>query len=132
MATRSGVYLIVMITKILSFVRQYLMLQDSYRIAFSNPSFEYWYLLHFEKYVGFLKDSAAVVNILKSRDYLKRYAKNIDVFRELSERQSGAIRNAGERKEELTRNGGPVICRGSNPVTTVYELVDFLNSRTTV
>lgn len=55
--------------------------KHGYKIAYSNPAFEYWYLLHFEKRSGYLKDSVAV------------------------------------------------ICWDSNPVTTVYELVEFLNSK---
>ena len=34
--------------------------KHGYKIAYSNPVFEYWYLLHFEKRNGYLKDSAAV------------------------------------------------------------------------
>ena len=36
-----------------------------------------------------------------------------------------------ERVERLTRDQVAVICRDSNPVTTVYELVEFLNSKRT-
>lgn len=32
--------------------------KHGYKIAYSNPAFEYWYLLHFEKRNGYLKDSA--------------------------------------------------------------------------
>lgn len=34
--------------------------KHGYKIAYSNPAFEYWYLLHFEKRNGYLKDSADV------------------------------------------------------------------------
>ncbi|MGN1404746.1 MAG: RloB family protein, partial [Erysipelotrichaceae bacterium] len=37
--------------------------KNGIRIAFSNPCFEYWYLLHFEKHFGFLKDCDSVINI---------------------------------------------------------------------
>lgn len=42
-----------------------------------------------------------------------------------------AIQYAKERVERLTRDQVAVICRDSNPVTTVYELVEFLNSKRT-
>ena len=45
--------------------------KHGYQIAYSNPSFEYWYLLHFEKRNGYIKDCDAVINILKSRGYLE-------------------------------------------------------------
>ena len=55
----------------------------------------------------------------------------MDVFEELQEHQSEAIQYAKERVERLTRDQLTVICRDSNPVTTVYELVEFLNSKRT-
>ena len=46
-----------------------------------------------------------------------------------SELQAEAIQYAKERVERLNRDHAAVICRDSNPVTTVYELVEFLNSK---
>lgn len=102
-----------------------------YKIAYSNPAFEYWYLIHFEKRNGYLKDSATVIDILKNKGYLENYGKSVDVFEELQEHQPEAIQYAKERVERLTRDQVAVICRDSNPVTTVYELVEFLNSKRT-
>lgn len=45
--------------------------KHGYQIAYSNPSFEYWFLVHFEKRNGHLKDSDAVIDILRSRGYLE-------------------------------------------------------------
>ncbi len=78
-----------------------------------------------------MKDSAAVIGILKSKRYLENYEKSVDVFEALQEHQSEAIQHAKERVERLTRDQMAVICRDSNPVTTVYELVEFLNSKRT-
>ena len=105
--------------------------EHGYKIAYSNPAFEYWYLLHFEKRNGYLKDSATVIDILKNKRYLENYGKSVDVFEELLEHQPEAIQYAKERVERLTRDQVAVICRDSNPVTTVYELVEFLNSKRT-
>ena len=103
--------------------------KHGYKIAYSNPAFEHWYLLHFEKRNGYLKDSSTVIDILKSKGYLENYGKSVDVFEELQEHQQEAIQYAKERVERLTRDQVNVICRNSNPVTTVYELVEFLNSK---
>lgn len=62
---------------------------------------------------------------------LENYGKSVDVFEELREHQPEAIQYAKERVERLTRDQVAVICRDSNPVTTVYELVEFLNSKRT-
>lgn len=66
--------------------------------------------------------------ILKSKGYLENCGNSVDVFEELQEHQPEAIQYAKERVERLTRDQVAVICRDSNPVTTVYELVEFLNS----
>ena len=103
--------------------------KHGYQIAYSNPSFEYWYLLHFEKRNGYLKDCDTVIGILKSKGYLENYEKSVDVFDELLPNQAAAINRAKERVERLSADQTNVISRDSNPVTTVYELVEFLNSQ---
>jgi hypothetical protein len=103
--------------------------KHGYQIAYSNPSFEYWYLLHFEKGIGYLKDCDAVVSILKNRGYLESYEKNADVFNELLPHQAEAIERAKERVKWLSADQTTLISRDSNPVTTVYDLVEFLNSQ---
>lgn len=103
--------------------------KHGYRIAYSNPSFEYWYLLHFETRNGYLKDCDAVINVLKSKGYLENYDKSVDVFDELLPHQDEAVNRAKKRAKQLTDDHTAVISRDSNPVTTVCELVDFLNSQ---
>ena len=83
--------------------------KHGYKIAYSNPAFEYWYLLHFEKRNGYLKDSATVIDILKNKGYLENYGKSVDVFEELQEHQPEAIQYAKERVERLTRDQVAVI-----------------------
>ena len=73
--------------------------KHGYKIAYSNPAFEYWYLLHFEKRNGYLKDSATIIDILKNKGYLENYGKSVDVFKELQEHQPEAILYAKERVE---------------------------------
>ena len=53
--------------------------KHGYKIAYSNPAFEYWYLLHFEKRNGYLKDSATVIDILKNKGYLEDLQKSMIV-----------------------------------------------------
>ena len=74
-------------------------------------------------------DCDAVINVLKGKGYLENYEKSVDVFDELLLHQDEAINRAKERVERLTSDHTAVMCRDSNPVTTVYELVEFLNSK---
>lgn len=103
--------------------------EHGYKIAYSNPAFEYWDLLHFEKWNSYLKDANTGIGILKSKGYLRNYRKSMDVFETLQKHQEKAVQNAKERVKRLTDDYIDVVCRDSNPITTVYELVDYLNSK---
>lgn len=100
-----------------------------YKIAYSNPSFEYWYLIHFEKRNGYLKDCDAVIDILKSKGYLPIYDKSTDVFAVLQEHQQTAVQWAKERVAQLEQDKVVMLSTDSNPATTVYALVEFLNNQ---
>lgn len=97
-----------------------------YHIAFSNPSFEYWFLLHFEEHEGYLKNSHVIIDILKSEKYLKNYEKNNDVFDVLKPHMDHAVKRAENRIHTLQKENVPVISRQSNPVTTVHCLTEYL------
>ena len=103
--------------------------KNGYKIVYSNPSFEYWYLLHFVKHNGYLKDSNAVIEQLKKKDRLEKYEKSTDVFDTLLPHQTEAIQRAKERVKQLEKDNRIVLSSDSNPVTTVYELVEYLNSQ---
>lgn len=103
--------------------------KNAYKIAYSNPSFEYWYLLHFVKHNGYLKDSNAVIEQLKKKGRLEKYEKSTDVFDTLLPHQTEAIQRAKERVQQLEKDKIVVLSSDSNPVTTVYELVEYLNSQ---
>lgn len=46
--------------------------KNGYKIAFSNPAFEYWYLLHFENHNRYIKNSASVIELLRNKNYLNK------------------------------------------------------------
>lgn len=103
--------------------------KKGYHIAYSNPCFEYWYLLHFMQQNRHFSGAGEVLRLLRSKDCLERYEKNQDVFADLQSRQSEAIRRAKERLDRLYRDHVVILSRESNPVTTVHELVEYLNSQ---
>ena len=101
--------------------------KSGYGIAFSNPCFEYWYLLHFAAYNGYINGADEVIRLLKSKDRIEKYEKNQDVFDLLLPNQPEAMKHAKKRLEQLSRDGVMVMSRDSNPATTVHELVEYLN-----
>ena len=98
--------------------------RENIKCAYSNEAFELWYLLHFEFY-----------NTAISRhDYIsrlenfigRRYQKNEPDMFELLENigsQVNAI-NWAKQLEERFNGSNPSL---ENPVTKVYQLIEFLN-----
>ena len=100
-----------------------------YGIAFSNPCFEYWYLLHFIPHNAYLRNAAEVIHLLQSRNRIEGYEKNLDVFHLLLPHQSEAVERASARLRQLSQHDIPIISRDSNPTTTVHMLVEYLNKQ---
>ena len=101
--------------------------KQGYKVVYSNPCFEYWYLLHFVRHYSHINSPDEVLRLLQSKGRLENYEKSLDVFTELLPMQNEAAQRAKERIVQLQRNGTPVLSRDSNPCTTVYELVAYLN-----
>jgi hypothetical protein len=94
-------------------------------VAFSNPNFELWHLLHFQEQNASIT-SAKTVNRLQK--YIPNYAKSMDdIYHRILERQAKAITRADGLRRRHRRNGvtDPA---DQNPSTNVDELVVYLNS----
>ena len=87
------------------------------------------YLLHFQEQTAPLADCNAAIRQLKQKDYLPQYEKNRDVYEQLLPLQEAAISRAKKRIQKLRAGNNEILCRRSNPVTTVAELVEYLKSR---
>ena len=103
--------------------------REGYRLAYSNPSFELWFLLHFVDQKAAVIDPQAAVRMLKQPGRLEGYAKNQDLYTLLKPMQEKAIERAKRRICALTEEKAEIFCRQSDPVTTVVELVGYLNSK---
>lgn len=103
--------------------------KEGYRLAYSNPAFEIWFLLHYVDQQAEVNDCQAVIHLLKQTDRLEQYEKSKDVYDELKPLQDAAIRRAKKRLNQLERDDIEVISRQSNPVTTVVQLVEYLNAK---
>ena len=96
--------------------------KEGYHLAYSNPSFELWFLLHFIYQQVEVEDCQALIRMLKQ-------PKNKDYFDVLKPLQAVAIQRAKARTEQVRSQGIEPISRQSNPLTTVWELVKYLNSK---
>lgn len=96
--------------------------KENIKIAFSNESFELWYLLHFQ----YLDTEITRADYCKKLTGLLggKYQKNdATMYQQLLPLQATAIKNAKNLHKGVAKNMLHKTC----PVTTVYELVERLN-----
>jgi len=92
------------------------------KLALSNPCFEYWYILHFEKTGRLFHKSKDVERELKT--HYSAYKKNSkDIFAVLYPRTDTAIQNA---KNVLSEKRCSEDLRKHNPSTHVHRIVEHL------
>lgn len=104
-------------------------IKEGYQIAYSNPSFEVWFLLHFNNQTTPVENCEAVIKLLKKKGRLEQYEKNKEVYEQLKPLQEAAIGRAKKRVAVLQAEHTEILSRESDPVTTVAELVEYLNSK---
>lgn len=104
-------------------------IKEGYKLAFSNPSFEVWFLLHFHNQISPIENCEAAIRLLKQKGRLEQYEKNKNVYELLKPLQATAIERANSRVSVLESEHTEIISRQSNSVTTVAELVEYLNSK---
>ncbi len=103
--------------------------KNGYRIAYSNPCFEYWYLLHYTDHAGYLEDCDAVIGQLRKKGRLPEYTKSDDLYGALLPKQPDAVRRSEKRAQAVSKEYDTILRRETNPVTNVHELVEFLNEK---
>ncbi|HEL2461034.1 TPA: RloB domain-containing protein [Streptococcus suis] len=104
---------------------------NNFGIAYSNESFELWYVLHFQ-YLDSGISRTQYINILnnifkKNSDFPEEYQKNLqNMYDLLKPLQANAIRNAKNLASRYTDESTPSPAK-QLPVTYVYKLVEELN-----
>jgi len=93
-----------------------------FRLAWSNPCFEYWFLLHFERIGRSFDRYSAVARQL--RRHVSHYTKTSDCFDQLAPRTAAAIDHSKQIHRSQWQDTPRPIDR--NPATTVHELVEKL------
>lgn len=96
--------------------------ENNIKIAYSNESFELWYILHFEYLQSALSRERYIEKLNNVLEL--RYQKNSEnMYNNLKDKQAQAIRNANK----LLHNYNPPNPAKDNPSTTVHLLVNELN-----
>ena len=89
----------------------------------SNPCIELWFLLHFEYTTAWLSNND-VINKLKK--YYPKYEKNINIFSEIKDKVSEAIKNAKKLESFQLDNNKIIGMVDANPSTEMYKIVEEL------
>ncbi len=101
----------------------FLWLKEShFDVAFSNPCFELWFLLHYREIDEPMDRFEALRRL---RKVMPEYRKTSSIFYLLIPKQGDAIRRAEQLRSRLIEDGQS---DGDNPSTSVDRLVLFLNS----
>ena len=97
---------------------------NGFEVAFSNPCFEIWILLHFKDQTRYINRDETCREI--RRNYINDYEKSQDVYPLLLDKQNIAIERAEKLKEKHERDGTDIL--EQNPCTDMYKMVIYLNS----
>jgi hypothetical protein len=92
-------------------------------VAFSNPSFELWYLLHYEYRSRRLSNEEAESEL---RKHMPDYSKSGNFNDVLKESLDMAIKNAKKLDKMHRSKDTEIVSQGSNPTSQVYLLVKFI------
>lgn len=93
---------------------------NGFNVAFSNPSFELWFLLHFTD------QNASIHRTIvdkKLKEYIPNYTKSMNVYSLIKSRQDEAINRAKVLRKMHESNKNEITC---NPSTSVDKLVENL------
>ena len=105
--------------------------KEGYHLAYSNPSFELWFLLHFVNQQTEVEDCQGIDSLARnSQNRIPRFMRRTGIaLNVLKPLRATAIQRAKVRTEQIRSQGIEPISRQSNPLTTVWELVEYLNSK---
>jgi len=93
-------------------------------LILTNPSFEYWFLLHFEKIITPFENEADIQSELKK--FHPKYKKTRIGFDVLFRRRKTAIKNSKEVLKEKHNDAEDL--RNCNPSTHVHKIVEYLQN----
>ncbi len=101
-------------------------------VAFSNESYELWVLLHFEqltKWTSRKELNSKLKKIFEDRFSIEYTKSSRDIYRYIRSFQKEAIKNAKSLVEMHKHNGKLKEHCDCNPLTTIFELVEYLNTQ---
>lgn len=96
--------------------------KEGVRVAYANPCFELWYLLHFV-YRDTHIERDDLFSLLKTKDYLGEYDKGATPVRGLLDKRGKGIESARRVAKKLMEGQGRRRTRDENPSLSLHHLV---------
>lgn len=100
-------------------------------VAISNEAYELWILLHFTPVTAHTSrvDLNKKLDVIFKKEFKIPYSKaSQDVYQLIVGLQEKAITNSKRLIESYKRDNGKIAPFSDNPLTTVYQLVEYLNA----
>ena len=97
--------------------------ENNIEIITSTPSFELWFLMHYE-YTTASFTNKSLLNRLQKHN--KKYEKNYNIYCEINNKTNKAVERAKKLINYQIENGKPVGTVDANPSTEVYKVVEDL------
>lgn len=101
--------------------------QNKIRLIYSNPCFEYWYLLHFTEWEKSIQNKELLT---KLNNYIPDYNKSLNYYEILAPYYPEAKKRAFNQKTYWIEQGASLISRKTNPLTLVNELMEYILNNT--
>lgn len=101
---------------------------ENINLITSTPTFEIWYLLHFDFTTKTYQSSKEVKKQIKNK--IDNYTENMDIFEILEDKLKQAIENANNLEKFQKNNHKNLEDESCNPYTSVHHLVNELIKRT--
>lgn len=104
-----------------------LAMENGVEFITSTPTFEYWYILHFEYTTKTYYSSQEVKNDIKKK--IKGYSESMEIYSVLKEKTDIAIKNAKKVEKHHLDLGQALDNENCNPYTAAYKVVEELIKR---
>ena len=104
--------------------------QNGIELITSTPTFEYWYILHYEYTAKKYQNSKSVKEEIKTK--ITNYSEKMNVYPIIADKTEEAIKNAKIIEKFHHDNGIEVDDEKANPHTSVYRVVEELNTKNNI
>ena len=104
--------------------------QNDIELITSTPTFEYWYILHYQYTTKNYRDSKHVKTELKS--LISGYSESLDIYPIIKDKTDTAIKNSKKVEKYQASSGNSIDSDNANPHSSVYKVVEELTKRGSV